>query len=192
MGFTDAGALAFRDKLLRDYPDAPEAPQPNGDKPMKFQFKLDLANLANALSATTRAAQTTESGLTQLYAFGAKMIAIVEKAYGDNAGVSKKAAVIAAASAFIGAAENTNLASALPEFDNWIEVVIAAWNAANETVNTYAPQEVAQAPVVESKVETLISEGENLAAQIAPAVKVAETLFAPISSATSAINTQGI
>lgn len=147
-------------------------------------MSFNLANLASDLVSVAKSVENAASQAQQIYSYAGKVVAAAETAYAGQtgAGATKKAAVLAAAEAFatsLGA--NWSLISSA--LSAWIDVLIAAWNAAADiagapTVNQAAVDTTVQS--VETVASVVVGAGATIA-EIAPGVTGASTVTAASS-----------
>lgn len=135
---------------------------------------LSILTLANAMAAAIPTIESIGADTGVIHNFVAGVIASTEQAYAAaGAGAHKKAAVLAAASAFVTSIGH-EWSTVAPHIDSFVEVAVGAYNLAATLVPGLPAVPVPVAVSVLTKVE---DEVKAVATVAAPVVTAVENLF---------------
>lgn len=135
---------------------------------------LSILTLANSMASAVPNIEAVAEDTTLIHQFVAGVIASTEQAYAAaGAGAHKKAAVLAAASAFVTSIGH-EWSTVAPHIDSFIEVAVGAYNLAAVLVPGLP---AVPAPVAVSVLTKVEDEVKSVATIAAPLVTAVENLF---------------
>jgi hypothetical protein len=145
-------------------------------------MSFNLANLASDLVTVVTKVETAVTDAKQIYTYASKVVTAAEAAYEGqvNAGATKKASVMAATAAFA-TSLGANWSLLESAVSAWIDVLIAAYNAAADVIGT--PQ------VNQAAVDTAVAAGESVST---PVVETASEVAQAVVPETTPSPTAGL